>query len=202
MDQLARRVDEGFAEELQAAPGFVSYEFIVCSDGKVMTISVFRAAEAAEASRDHARRWSDEQLDDYKFTRGEALRGEVLVSRASSKMLAPGHAGGLSRFVSIRRYTLRHGDLAELMHSVDEIFADRIEALPGFQAYHALDCGHGQIASISLLHDQRSAEESDELARAFVRDNLASFELEGTEAIGGEVWVSRAASELLEPAHA
>src|SRR5205823_6342442 len=42
MDELARRVDVGFAEEICARPGFVSYEFIDCGDGEVMTISIFR----------------------------------------------------------------------------------------------------------------------------------------------------------------
>jgi hypothetical protein len=201
-EALARRVDEGFAEELAAEPAFVSYEFVDCGDGEVMTISILATAEAAEASRDHARRWSDENLSDFKFTRGHALRGEILVGRASSAMLAPGHADGSRKFVSIRRYRLRRGEVGELMHAIDELFADRIEALPGFEAYHALDCGHGEIASISLLRDQASAEESDELALAFVRDSLGGFDLEGTEVVGGQVWVSRAAAELLEPAHA
>jgi hypothetical protein len=201
-DELARRVDESFAQEIAAQPGFVSYEFIDTGDGGVMTISIFQAAEAAEASREHARRWSDESLADFKFTRGEPLRGEILVSRASSEMLAPGHIGGSRKFASIRRYTIRRGETADLMHIVDESFADRIEALPGFEAYHALDCGHGEVVSISLLRDQRSAEESDDLALQFVRDRLGAFDLERTEVIGGEVIVSRAMAELLEPAHA
>lgn len=202
MDALARRVDEGFAEEIQAQPGFVSYEFVDCGDGEVVTLSIFSTAEAAQASRDHARRWSEEKLADFAFTRLRPLRGEILVSRASSEMLTPGHAGGSRKFASIRRYAIRRGDVAEVMHAVDDRFADRIEALPGFEAYHALDCGHGELVSISLLRDQASAEESDELALAFVRDNLGAVDIEGTEAIGGEVRVSRAAAALLEPAHA
>src|SRR4051812_43524512 len=140
IDDLARRVDEGFAEELEAQPGFASYEFIDCGDGEVMTISIFRTAEAAEASRGHAKRWSDERLGDFKFTRGRPLRGEILVNRASSAMLAPGHTDSSRNFASIRRYTLRRGEVANVLHAVDESFADRIEALPGFEAYHALDC--------------------------------------------------------------
>jgi Antibiotic biosynthesis monooxygenase len=200
--ELARRVDEGFAEEIAAQPGFVSYEFVDCGDGEVMTLSIFQTAEAAEASREHARRWSDERLEDFKFTRVEPLRGEILVSRAGGEMLAPGHTGGARKFVSIRRYALRRGEVADLMHIVDDSFADRIEALPGFNAYHALDCGHGEIAAISLLRDQGAAEESDELALEFVRDRLEAFDLERTEVIGGEVVVSRARAELLTPAHA
>jgi hypothetical protein len=202
LDELTRRVDEGFAEEISVQPGFVSYEFIDCGSGEVMTISVFAAAEAAEASREHARRWSDENLQDFKFTRSEPLRGEVLVSRAAEKILAPGHARARRRFASIRRYALRRGAIEELMHVVDDVFADRIEALDGFGAYHALDCGGGEIVSISVLRDQGTAEESDELALAFVRDQLESFDIAPTEVIGGEVVVSRAMAAVLEPAHA
>jgi hypothetical protein len=202
VDELKRRVDEGFAEEISAHPGFVSYEFVDCGEGEVITISVFAEAGAAEASREHARRWSDERLAGFEFTRAEPIRGEILVSRAAEKMLKPGHAGARSKFASIRRYALRRGAVDELMHAVDDIFADRIEALDGFIAYHALDCGGGEIVSISVLRDQATAEESDELALAFVRDQLESFDIERTEVIGGEVVVSRAMAEVLEPAHA
>jgi hypothetical protein len=202
LEELARRVDETFAEEISAEPRFVSYEFVDCGDGEVMTISVFAEAAAAEASREHARRWSDENLGDFKFTRSEPLRGEILVSRAGERMLAPGHVSARRKFASIRRYALRRGAVEQLMHVVDEIFADRIEALDGFLAYHALDCGGGEVVSISILRDQATAEESDELASAFVRDQLERFDIERTEVIGGEVVVSRAASEVLEAAHA
>ena len=87
------------------------------------------------------------------------------------------------------------------MHIVDEVFADEIEAMDGFEAYHALDCG-SEIVSISLLRDRAAAEESDERALEFVRRELGDFDLERTEVIGGEVVVSRAMATLLEPAHA
>ena len=88
------------------------------------------------------------------------------------------------------------------MHIVDEVFADEIEAMDGFEAYHALDCGGGEIVSISLLRDQATAEESDERALEFVRRELGGFDIERTEVLGGEVVVSRAMATLLEPAHA
>jgi hypothetical protein len=88
------------------------------------------------------------------------------------------------------------------MHKVDEIFADRIERLDGFEGYHALDCGRAQIMSISLFGDQAGAEASDDLALQFVGEELGEFDIERTEVTGGEVIVSRAMAELLEPAHA
>jgi hypothetical protein len=202
MDDLASRVDEGFAEEICAQPGFVSYEFVDCGDGEVMTISIFREPGGAVGSRDLAQRWTDENLQDLEFTRMGALAGEIMVSRANRDMLEPGHVGAARKFASVRQYALRAGSVAALMHKVDEIFADRIERLDGFEAYHALDCGRGEIMSISLFRDQASAEASDDLALQFVGEELSEFDIEGTEVIGGEVIVSRAVAELLEPAHA
>ena len=201
MEELTRRVDEGFAEDIGRRPGFVAYEFIDCGDGEIVTLSVFRDADQAEASRELALRWTEENLQDLEFGRLEALRGEILVSRAARDMLEPGHAGAARKFASVRRYRLRTGSIGELMHIVDEVFADAIEAMDGFEAYHALDCG-SEIVSISLLRDQAAAEESDERALEFVRRELADFGIERTEVIGGEVVVSRAMATLLEPAHA
>ena len=201
MEELTRRVDEGFAEDIGRRPGFVAYEFMDCGDGEIVTLSVFRDADQAEASRELALRWTEENLQDLEFGRLEALRGEILVSRAARDMLDPGHAGAARRFASVRRYRLRTGSIGELMHIVDEVFADEIEAMDGFEAYHALDCG-SEIVSISLLRDQAAAEESDERALEFVRGELADFGIERTEVIGGEVVVSRAMATLLEPAHA
>ncbi len=201
MEELTRRVDEGFAEDIGRRPGFVAYEFMDCGDGEIVTLSVFRDADQAEASRELAVRWTEENLQDLEFGRLEALRGEILVSRAARDMLEPGHAGSVGMFASVRRYRLRTGSIGELMHIVDEVFADEIEAMDGFEAYHALDCG-SEIVSISLLRDQAAAEESDERALEFVDRELGDFDIERTEVIGGEVLVSRAMATLLEPAHA
>jgi len=202
MDELASQIDAGFAEEICAQPGFVSYEFVDCGDGEVMTISIFGEAKGAAGSRELAQRWTAEQLQDLEFTRMGALDGEILVSRARDDMLEPGHVGAARKFASVRRYALRDGSVAALMHKVDEIFANRIEGLDGFEAYHAMDCRRSEILSISLFRDQASAEVSDDLALQFVGEELGEFDIERTEVIGGEVIVSRAMAELLEPAHA
>jgi hypothetical protein len=101
----------------------------------------------------------------------------------------------------VRRYRLRAGAVGELMHIVDDVFVDQIEAMDGFEAYHTIDCS-GEIMSISLFGDQAAAEASDDLALEFVRQELGDFDIERTEVIGGEILVSRAMAELLEPAHA
>jgi len=202
MDELARLVDGSFAEEIAARPGFASYEFIDCGDGEITTVSLFGEEPEAESSRDLAQRWTEENLEDFEFIRAEALHGEVLVSRAAREMLEPTHASGGGRFASLRRYALRGGSIEELMHVVDQEFADQIQGLDGFEAYHVLDCGRGEIVAITLLRDQSAAEESDERALEFVRDKLGAFDIERTEMIAGGVVVSRAMADLLQPAHA
>src|SRR5438552_11257738 len=153
-EELARRVDDGFAEEIGAQPGFASYEFMDCGEGEVITLSIFRGADEAEASGDLAQRWTEASLGDFEFSRIEALRGEIIVSRAARDMLEPGHAGAGEKFASLRRYRLRSGSVPELMHIVDDVFADQVRHMDGFDAYHALDCGRDEIMSISLSRDQ------------------------------------------------
>jgi len=202
MDDLVRRVDESFADDVAKQPGFVSYEFIDCDDREIMTVSVFETSDEAEASRELAQRWTQEQLGDMEFSRLDPLRGEILVSRADEDMLTPSHAGSDEKFASVRRYMLRRGTVRDLMHVVDEQSADRMQEMGGFDAYHVLDCGRGEVLSISLFRDQAAAEASDERALEFVRDQLTDFDLERTEVIVGRVRVSRAVAQLLEPAHA
>jgi heme-degrading monooxygenase HmoA len=83
MDELVRRVDSGFAEDIRTQPGFVSYDFVDCGGGEIMTVSLFDTAEQADHSRELAQRFTDEQLRDFEFERIEAVRGEVRVSRSA-----------------------------------------------------------------------------------------------------------------------
>jgi heme-degrading monooxygenase HmoA len=202
MDELTRRADRGFAQEISARPGFVSYEFVDPGDREIVTISLFREHYQAEESAQLAQQWTADNLRDMEFHRIETLDGRVMVSRAADEMLEAAHPGAAGKFATIRRYALRAGDVVELMHTVDQVFADQISGLDGFEAYHALDCGRGEVLSISLFRDQSAAEDSDEQALQFVRKHLSAFDIERSEVIGGEVRISRASSELLEPAHA
>lgn len=202
MAELARRVDEDFAEQLARQPGFVSYEFIDCGFGEFMTMSIFLTLEQAEASRELARRWADENREDLEFPRLEAAHGEILVGRAAAGMLEEAHVGAARKSVAIWRYRLHEGAVGELMRRVDGAFADRFEAMEGFEAWHVFDCGADEILWISFVRDHAAAEASDERAFRFVSEELRDFRLERRAALRGELIVSRARTALLEPAHA
>jgi hypothetical protein len=200
LGELARRIDEDFAQQLAAQPGFVSYEFINCGLGEFMTMSIFLTLQQAEASRELARRWADENREDLEFPRIEAAHGEILVGRAAEGMLEESHVGGPRKSVAIRRYRLHEGSVGELMRRIDGGFADRFQAMAGFEAWHVFDCGGDEILWISIVRDHAVAEESDERTLQFVSEELREFHLERRVALRGELIVSRARTELLQPA--
>lgn len=200
--EFIRRVDESFADEIAAQPGFVSYQLIDCGGGDLFTLSVFLEPGQAEASRELAQLWTEDNLQDIEHTRFDAIHGESLVSRAAPGMLEPAHVGGARKCVSIRYYRLRSGSVGRFLQRVDRGFADRMRAMQGFEASHLLDCGDDEVLWISVLHDSDAVEEADERAAQFVREELADFRPELVVSIRGDIAVSRANAELLAPAHA
>ena len=200
--EFMRRVDESFADQIAAQPGFVSYELIDLGDGDLFTLSIFVEGEQAEASRELARRFTEEDLADIEHSRFDAIHGASVVSRAAAGMLDAAHVASERKAVSIRLFRMRSGTNGQFLTRVDQVFADRLQTMAGFEAAHLLDCEEDGVLWISCLRDQDSLEQSDEHAAAFVREELAEFRAERVVTIRGEIAVSRANAELLEPTHA
>jgi heme-degrading monooxygenase HmoA len=200
--EFTRRVDESFADDIAAQPGFVSYQLIDCGGGDLFTLSIFLEPGQAEASRTLAQRWTEDKLQDIEHTRFDAIHGESVVGRAAPEMLDPVHVDDARKSVSIRYYRLRSGSVHQLMQQVDQDFADRMRGMPGFEASHLLDCDDNEVLWISVLRDADAVEQADELTARFVREELTSFRPEHVVSIRGDIAVSRANAELLEPAHA
>src|SRR3954454_2675404 len=102
----------------------------------------------------------------------------------------------------VRRYRLDDGDIDEAMHRVDTMLAERIASEPGFVAYECAKIGADTILSFTTFRDEAGCERSQELAAEFVRDELSDMKITRTASDSGQVMVSRAAREVLEPAHA
>ena len=105
-------------------------------------------------------------------------------------------------FTVIRRYRLDEGDMDEVMHRVDSEFADPLSREPGFVAYEAIRSGADGLITITTFTDEAGCERSTQRAADFVRDELSHMKVTREDATSGEVSVSRAAREVLEPAHA
>lgn len=104
-------------------------------------------------------------------------------------------------YASLRTYRVGAGQIDALMHRVDRDFAEALAQEPGFVAYQAIDTGNDMLMTISMFRDREQAEASDALAAAWVADELGDFDITRVGVIGGETMVSRAAAEMLEPAH-
>jgi hypothetical protein len=101
----------------------------------------------------------------------------------------------------IRTYRIDDGDIDEAMHRVDERLAPALSHEPGFVAYECLKSGENGICSITTFQDEGGCDRSTELAAKFVAEELSDMRLTRLDTMAGEVMVSRAAREVLEPAH-
>jgi hypothetical protein len=103
-------------------------------------------------------------------------------------------------YASVRRYRCDPAQMDALLQIIDEEFVDLLIEQPGFCDYQAIDCGAGNLVTVSIFQDQEGADDSAQIAADFVRARLSDFQLERLDVSSGEVAVSRAAEEMLEPA--
>ena len=104
-------------------------------------------------------------------------------------------------FVNIRRYFVHKAPAKELAELVDQDFADRISAQPGFVSYEFLDGGEGEALTISAFHQAVQAENSRALARRWVDEALSDFELTTLEAVHGQIKLMHATAVRPPRAH-
>jgi predicted lipid carrier protein YhbT len=196
--ELVQRVAEDFAVQIAARAGFVSYEFIDGGGGDAVSISVFRDAADAEASRDLARRWTEQRLQDLELTITESLHGKIVISRAAREIATLAPEGHVGHYVRLRRYRVAAADVDRLLRRVDASFVDRAAAVDGFLGYRLIDCGSGELLSSSLFRDGTSAAALDELAARFLAEEVGDIRVDRTDIVGGgPVVVSRVTDALL-----
>jgi heme-degrading monooxygenase HmoA len=70
-------------------------------------------------------------------------------------------------YVIVRRYKLA-GSGQELLRRIKEEFVPIITSLPGFKAYHVVDCGGRETMSISFWETKADARRSTEEAQKWI----------------------------------
>lgn len=105
-------------------------------------------------------------------------------------------------FTTIRQYSGDPATMGEIAHEADEHFADELAGRPGFIAYELVDCGSGDLFTVTVFADRESAEDSNKLAADFVQERLSGVGLNRTAAHTGEVLVHRAKQEAMSVVHA
>ena len=79
VDELMRKLDQGFMPLISAASGYVAYYVIDSGDGMVSAISIFEDEATALASNQLAENWVRENLGPMVPGLAEVISGRVLV---------------------------------------------------------------------------------------------------------------------------
>jgi hypothetical protein len=104
-------------------------------------------------------------------------------------------------YASIRRYQVDPEQMDDLMTRVDRGFAEILSNEPGFCSYQAIDAGDGVCITVTCFRQEEDAHRSADMAASWVGDALSDLDVERIGAEAGAVQVSRAVSDVLEPAH-
>ncbi len=90
IDDLMHKVDTQYADRLQEQLDILHYQAIDTGDGTIVTVTVFEDEERFRRSEAAAARVR-EGLAEFRVEEIDALAGEVMVSRASEKVLRAVH---------------------------------------------------------------------------------------------------------------
>ena len=77
VEEVARRVEEGFVPIMRETPGFVAYFVLNAGQGEIGSVSLFEDQQSAEESNRRAEEWVSQNLSDVlpspTFAAGEVL---------------------------------------------------------------------------------------------------------------------------------
>ena len=94
-------------------------------------------------------------------------------------------------FAAIRYYRTDPGSIESVVRRIKEGFVPVIRETPGFVTYLIMTPRQGEIVAVGVFEERRGAEESNEKAEEWVRQNLSEL-LPDPEFAGGKVVVYEA----------
>jgi hypothetical protein len=94
-------------------------------------------------------------------------------------------------YATVRRYE-GVTDPSEAARRVNEGFVQIISQVPGFVAYYWVDAGGNMMVSTSIFETQAGAEESNQRAADYVRQNMAPLLPNPPQITAGEVVAHKA----------
>ncbi len=128
VDEVIRRVNEGFVPIISDAPGFLAYYALDAGDGVLATVSVFENRSGAEESTRMAKDYANEDLGSLIPDPPKVMAGEVVVHETSEKEEQGGYA-------SIRWYQINQGATSEALQQFHEGIVPVLDESPGFVGY-------------------------------------------------------------------
>ena len=92
-------------------------------------------------------------------------------------------------FVSVRHYR-DVPSLSALCREIETEFVPRLNSMPGFIAYYAVESGEAELMTISVFSTAAMAEESNAKAAAWMRERDAAHPLTPVEIVSGRLTVA------------
>ncbi len=78
-------------------------------------------------------------------------------------------------YVVVRDYRNESPEALAQAKQRQESLKEAMRGIKGLIAYYVVDTGGGDVATVSILEDEASAEESFRVASAWVRENVAEW---------------------------
>ena len=103
-------------------------------------------------------------------------------------------------YLVIRRYQNDAGAVEEAARRAEDGFVPIVKGAPGFVSYSLGTTDDGRLITVSIFQDRAGADQSVQLARQWIGENLAALLPTPPEVIGGEV-LARAVSPTELPRH-
>lgn len=79
VDELKRRVEEGFISIVGDVPGFLAYYFVRAGEGEIVSINIFEDQAGAEKSAGEAADWVEKNIPSLVPAGPEITSGEVIM---------------------------------------------------------------------------------------------------------------------------
>ena len=93
-------------------------------------------------------------------------------------------------FAIVRKFTLRRGSAPEVTRRVEESLVPLLRQLSGFRGYYLFDGGPDVVVSIRIFDTAEHALASNEVATAWIRNNVLEFTKGMPEVMAGDVIVA------------
>ena len=93
-------------------------------------------------------------------------------------------------YASMRRIKCQPGQAGAVAQRIEEQFVPQMRGVAGYVAYYLIDVGDDEVSSISVFQDRAGAEQANQMASAWTKQNLAELVAGPLEARAGQVLVS------------
>ena len=89
-------------------------------------------------------------------------------------------------YASVRKYRIEPKNMNELVKRLPGA-VDVISKLNGFKAYYVIRSGDDMLATVSVFNDRNAAEQSNQTAAKWVKENAADLFSGTPDSVVGEV---------------